>query len=166
MILWNKTSPNINPPAEVVTVSISSLYPPRPSYIPSPSNGSKCRGTNFKHAFNIKQFLKFCSHNSKQKIITALQYYAGVIYKYQHKSYMARRKKNFHLKTAKFCIACGARASVVHHVIQIQHGGLNNSRNAVSLCNTCHCLIHEWLVPHTPKYITEMDKAYKETIRG
>ncbi len=44
------------------------------------------------------------------------------------------------------CWACKAnRKLVLHHVIQVQHGGRNQVRNLVWICHRCHEVIHPWL---------------------
>lgn len=43
------------------------------------------------------------------------------------------------------CVVCRAVTLMQHHVIQIQHGGLNWKRNRVWICGPCHAEIHPWL---------------------
>ena len=43
------------------------------------------------------------------------------------------------------CFGCWKDATVLHHVIQIQHGGSNYVRNRVALCEACHGSVHPWL---------------------
>lgn len=43
------------------------------------------------------------------------------------------------------CFVCGDPASCRHHIIQLQHGGINHRLNLVSLCDPCHAEIHPWL---------------------
>lgn len=45
----------------------------------------------------------------------------------------------------KFCFICLGEANVRHHIIQLQHGGINSKRNIISLCYKCHADIHPWL---------------------
>ena len=44
------------------------------------------------------------------------------------------------------CFACGRPPQHRHHIIQIQHGGLNDPTNIVWLCRGCHERIHPWMV--------------------
>lgn len=37
-----------------------------------------------------------------------------------------------------------------HHIVQLQHGGSNDSNNLVSLCELCHSRIHPWLAEPSP----------------
>lgn len=50
------------------------------------------------------------------------------------------------------CFACrsGDRLVHAHHVVQVQHGGSNTSRNRVALCNLCHAAIHPWMPEQPP----------------
>lgn len=67
-----------------------------------------------------------------------------------HKRSYSRRRKG---STSKFwkqvlnnlCWVCRADATARHHIIQVQHGGGNDGRNLVPLCNGCHAEIHHWM---------------------
>jgi 5-methylcytosine-specific restriction endonuclease McrA len=45
------------------------------------------------------------------------------------------------------CFGCFTRERMTywHHVVQVQHGGDNDTRNLVSICYDCHRRIHPWL---------------------
>jgi len=43
------------------------------------------------------------------------------------------------------CFVCGLWATCRHHIVQLQHGGINSKKNVVSLCDKCHAEIHPWL---------------------
>lgn len=45
----------------------------------------------------------------------------------------------------KKCFVCLGPAHCRHHIIQLQHGGMNHKKNVVSLCNDCHAEVHPWL---------------------
>lgn len=49
-------------------------------------------------------------------------------------------------KTEKGCFVCSSKATILHHIIQLQNGGNNSRRNIVGLCCKCHAEIHPWLV--------------------
>lgn len=50
---------------------------------------------------------------------------------------------------ACWCCRSRDRHTYWHHVIQVQHGGSNNSHNLVSLCHECHRRVHPWLEAST-----------------
>jgi hypothetical protein len=59
-----------------------------------------------------------------------------------------RLKKTLHRANAeinKKCFVCLSQAHCRHHIIQLQHGGMNHKKNIVSLCNFCHAKIHPWM---------------------
>jgi len=43
------------------------------------------------------------------------------------------------------CFVCGEPTTIVHHVIQLQHGGADIDANKVPLCDTHHADLHPWL---------------------
>lgn len=43
------------------------------------------------------------------------------------------------------CFVCGCPGFNRHHLIQLQHGGINSRRNLVILCDPCHAEVHPWL---------------------
>lgn len=45
------------------------------------------------------------------------------------------------------CFGCFTRDRMTywHHVVQVQHGGDNDTRNLVNICHECHRRIHPWL---------------------
>jgi hypothetical protein len=45
---------------------------------------------------------------------------------------------------------CRVDGLVTHHVVQIQHGGSNDTRNLVWLCYACHRRVHPWLDGKAP----------------
>jgi hypothetical protein len=53
--------------------------------------------------------------------------------------------KHWSLKciTGMPCFLCGEEAHHRHHMIQLQHGGVNCQRNHVPLCRTCHTEVHK-----------------------
>jgi hypothetical protein len=57
-----------------------------------------------------------------------------------------RVKAKLHkVKTHRICFACGWKAGIRHHIVQLQNGGINSKKNIVSLCDPCHAEIHPWL---------------------
>jgi GTPase SAR1 family protein len=94
------------------------------------------------------------------KVITD---YAKIIIGWKTDTYKKRIefnkiKKTLHrpeLKINTKCFVCLGQAHCRHHIIQLQHGGLNQKKNIVSLCSSCHAEIHPWLKtltnPPTPQ---------------
>lgn len=58
--------------------------------------------------------------------------------------YYKRRMKRH--KTKKPCFSCAGRAFYQHHIIQLQYGGFDTAFNRVPICDSCHRLIHPWMV--------------------
>ncbi len=82
---------------------------------------------------NIKIYTKCKSRYSPKK--TRSQY------NYLKKSKFRKKSMN----VDRPCSVCQSKATEIHHVIQIQHGGRNDKRNLVPICNDCHCKIHPWM---------------------
>lgn len=63
------------------------------------------------------------------------------------RKYEKRRKasKNWKHFDASCWLCRGARVTCRHHIIQVQHGGNNDERNMVGLCDPCHAAVHPWL---------------------
>ena len=54
------------------------------------------------------------------------------------------------------CFACPNPADLRHHIIPIKHRGTNERHNLISLCQSCHKLVHPWLnipLAITPKKV-------------
>jgi hypothetical protein len=49
-------------------------------------------------------------------------------------------------------VGCGRPMTQAHHVIQIQHGGADVTRNKVPVCDVCHADIHPWIPVEAPIY--------------
>ncbi len=43
------------------------------------------------------------------------------------------------------CFLCGSEAHHRHHLIQLQHGGINTQKNHVPLCRSCHTDVHKMI---------------------
>src|SRR3990167_8333799 len=71
--------------------------------------------------------------------------------KCHHKRSYGRRRKGssaraWHRLMLEFCWVCqNVAATARHHIIQVQHGGGNDRRNIVPICNGCHAAIHYWM---------------------
>jgi hypothetical protein len=55
-----------------------------------------------------------------------------------------RKEKGFVMKSA-LCWCCAAKAQVLHHIVQVQHGGGTGDDARVPLCKGCHAVVHPWL---------------------
>lgn len=86
----------------------------------------------FYRTINWGRFSRFLRNSNKESIIKRLIKFTSV--KVPHVAgYSARRKKNRNIKISGPCVACGASAHVVHHIIMIVNGGPNIRRNTVPL---------------------------------
>jgi 5-methylcytosine-specific restriction endonuclease McrA len=82
-----------------------------------------------------------------------LQEYAEIKIPFKNQMSIAERRERFNavkrerhsLGTHKNCWICNGKADVRHHIIQLKNGGINSSRNLVSLCNPCHADVHPHL---------------------
>jgi len=58
------------------------------------------------------------------------------------------------------CFVCNKPAQIRHHIVQLQHGGTNQQKNVIQLCDGCHCEIHPWLEPRenfVKEHLKELD---------
>ena len=67
-----------------------------------------------------------------------------------HKQEYVKRRRCTRKSWKRFmksgCWAChGVKATSRHHIIQVQHGGGNDDRNIVPLCDGCHAEVHPWM---------------------
>jgi len=82
------------------------------------------------------------------------------------KGYKRRRRspkysRNWRLAIVSPCWVCGTRSTARHHIIQVQHGGGNDCRNIVPICDGCHAEVHPWMDASTHPIVMEaqsMDK--------
>jgi 5-methylcytosine-specific restriction enzyme A len=49
-----------------------------------------------------------------------------------------RRTRARFLRLHPYCVACGAEATDVHHVLPLRMGGTNDEENLEPLCHSCH----------------------------
>jgi hypothetical protein len=60
--------------------------------------------------------------------------------------YSQVRRGSFKRRVGGQCWAChGGAAEHRHHIVQVQHGGLNRAANCVCLCKGCHAVVHPWM---------------------
>jgi 5-methylcytosine-specific restriction endonuclease McrA len=87
--------------------------------------------------------------NKGEPRIVLLRDYARIVVSAQT-SYRARRFAKRFTRPAfgGTCWCCHQSSGdlVVHHIIQVQHGGRNTLKNLVWLCRRCHARVHPWLV--------------------
>lgn len=50
-------------------------------------------------------------------------------------------------RDAHACVCCGDRATQVHHIVPLSHGGGNSPDNLIALCGACHVGFHPYLSP-------------------
>jgi hypothetical protein len=86
--------------------------------------------------------------SSKAKRLEFLLRWAAV--KVAHKQEYQKRRRCTRKSWKKFmkahCWVCHvAKATCRHHIIQVQHGGGNDDRNIVPLCDGCHAEVHPWM---------------------
>jgi hypothetical protein len=43
------------------------------------------------------------------------------------------------------CAVCGEPAQVLHHIVMLKHGGTNDRKNLIDLCDSCHSGVHPWI---------------------
>ena len=85
---------------------------------------------------------KYCFNDKLQ----ALKEYADKKVFYKNQQPLKKRRASFVSKFGgKVCFLCGGKPECRHHIIQLQHGGLNQRLNIILLCHKCHSKIHHWL---------------------
>jgi hypothetical protein len=87
---------------------------------------------------------------NRRKRLAFLLRWAGLHVAHK-KDYEKRRRgpartKSWKRFTNAMCWVCHvAKATCRHHIIQVQHGGGNDNRNIVPLCDGCHAEVHPWM---------------------
>lgn len=102
---------------------------------------------------NFRGRKRFIECRSRKKTLGLLKEFADLRVEYKSRMPLAAYRKQFNdvkserlqLKRYKWCFVCNAKATLRHHLIQLQHGGDNSRRNLISLCKSCHAEIHPWL---------------------
>lgn len=57
------------------------------------------------------------------------------------------------------CWVCHrAKATSRHHIIQVQHGGGNDERNMVPICDGCHAEVHPWMDASAHPMVAEVQQ--------
>jgi len=113
----------------------------------------------------------------EERLSVLIEYSNMVIFKpkslFKKRTEFNQIKKTLHraeLKINTKCFVCLEQANCRHHIIQLQHGGLNQKKNIVSLCSSCHSLIHPWLKsttnPPTPQKRFAGEKSLPSKIEG
>lgn len=150
MILWSKTASELPLPSVVKTSSLRG----RPVPFTAPDlviMGWKKKNSRkrsellaFMAKFDKSEFLRFCSRNSKEKILQRLIEISSIRL-FSFKSYRNRRRMKHSVHKSHKCVACGAPAQVLHHAILVSNGGPNRRENLLELCRSCHAEVHPWL---------------------
>ena len=111
---------------------------------------SKKRKVKKKFKFRIERFLKKIS--TKSELIKFLRDKSNIVvdnktnYKWRRMQF-DRMKWQFY-KVWKMCRACRVSPTQhIHHVVLLKNGGGNDRGNLIGLCEECHCLIHDWMMP-------------------
>jgi len=78
--------------------------------------------------------------------LNALKVIANCRVIYKNQQTLKKRRAAFVSKFGgKKCFICQEPPQCRHHMIQLQHGGINQRKNIVKLCNPCHKKIHPWM---------------------
>jgi hypothetical protein len=104
-------------------------------------------------ALSLSASLSFITPEETKKRLKVLKWYSDIIIKIntdkskKRKQFIESREEFIDLndKLHSKCFACIKPSNCRHHIIQIQHGGLNSHKNLICLCNQCHAEIHPWL---------------------
>ncbi len=64
---------------------------------------------------------------------------------------------------ARRCFACDdtQKNLYFHHIIEIQNGGSNHTRNLVPICFPCHQALHPWLTEEPPRRVQGFESLYQ-----
>lgn len=86
-------------------------------------------------------------------------------YDYDYNYYKNRHKKKRFIPINKPCAVCGSSPTIIHHIILLKNGGINKSRNYMSLCKLCHAKVHEWLLDGIAQELHDkMDQEYRAIV--
>lgn len=90
---------------------------------------------------------------SRQEKLLALISLSNEVIPFHKQQSQERRREQFNAVKSTLhpwrrfgnCFVCEQPATARHHIVQLQHGGINSKKNLVSLCDACHADIHPWL---------------------
>jgi len=108
-------------------------------------------------AADMRDFWSRVRGSSKGQRLALLQDFADRVYEYPPAWLIDHRRDQFGDLERRVlsgdCFVCHLPAQCRHHIIQIQHGGLNRRDNVVGLCHPCHAVIHPWLSTETQSQV-------------
>lgn len=87
------------------------------------------------------------------------QYAEKLVPRDGHRYIDVRRGSRRFQQPAVPCFACRGLATHWHHVIQIQNGGRNKTKNRVPICIVCHRRVHPWMVKRLLNAIGPCDRT-------
>lgn len=59
------------------------------------------------------------------------------------------------------CWCCAVeKPDHMHHIVQVQHGGLNLPCNLVPLCDYCHAIVHPWMRQGQAVMLVDVEARY------
>jgi 5-methylcytosine-specific restriction endonuclease McrA len=101
---------------------------------------------------NVARIVQQEKHNigfsRKERMAFLLRWSEVKVY---HKRSYSRRRNGSSADSWKrilrdLCWVCrSADATARHHIIQVQHGGGNDGRNIIPICDGCHAEVHHWM---------------------
>lgn len=83
-------------------------------------------------------------HKQNEEVLFALKKSAN----FHYESYLPYKKRRITkplTKGKKKCFVCKKKATQVHHIISIAHGGTDDGFNRIPLCVKCHKEIHPFM---------------------
>ena len=97
-----------------------------------------------------------------------------LVFKYKARPLGERRRQFYKVKYKRHslrahgkCFVCRHLADVRHHIVLLGNGGIDSKRNLVSLCRSCHSVIHPWLNKQRGvSTVIEKQRAPLDTLRG
>jgi hypothetical protein len=81
---------------------------------------------------------------SKKARLKSMKIMSELVFYEETKPWQSRRY--YWIRTLKDrCLSCGGSAEAAHHIIQLQHGGIDQGENVAFVCHECHRAIHPWM---------------------
>jgi len=99
----------------------------------------------------IREIRKWLFSVKGKDRLEILKFYSNEKYRYKNGQSTAQKRKRFtELKNIKKlwkrrCLVCYSRPTIRHHIISLNNGGINNTKNIIPICSKCHSEIHPWL---------------------
>jgi 5-methylcytosine-specific restriction endonuclease McrA len=81
---------------------------------------------------------------------------------YMRQQFNKHKRKLFVLDGHQDCRVCERSATARHHIIALNNGGRNQTRNIMYLCSLCHLAVHPWMKVNVNEMAETMARVERE----